>query len=46
MDVRCESCQTVYEFDDAMKPRGRRYLGDPEAVAKAMHAVVSQGKAK
>jgi len=36
----------VYEFDDAMKPRGRRYLGDPEAVAKAMHAVVSQGKAK
>src|SRR6476619_1509132 len=22
----------VYEFDDAMKPRGRRYLGDPEAV--------------
>src|SRR5437868_13947456 len=36
----------VYEFDDAMNVRGRRYLGDPEAVAKAMHAVVSQGKAK
>jgi 2,3-bisphosphoglycerate-dependent phosphoglycerate mutase len=36
----------VYAFDDAMKARGRRYLGDPEAVAKAMHAVVSQGKAK
>jgi 2,3-bisphosphoglycerate-dependent phosphoglycerate mutase len=36
----------VYEFDDAMKPRGRRYLGDPEAVAQAMHAVASQGKAK
>jgi 2,3-bisphosphoglycerate-dependent phosphoglycerate mutase len=36
----------VYEFDDAMRPRGRRYLGDPEAVAKAMHAVASQGKAK
>ena len=36
----------VYEFDDAMKPRGRRYLGDPEAVARAMHAVVAQGKAK
>jgi 2,3-bisphosphoglycerate-dependent phosphoglycerate mutase len=36
----------VYEFDDAMKPRGRRYLGDPEAIAKAMHAVASQGKAK
>ena len=36
----------VYEFDDAMRPRGRRYLGDPEAVANAMHAVASQGKAK
>ena len=36
----------VYEFDDAMKVRGRRYLGDPEAVANAMHAVASQGKAK
>ncbi len=36
----------VYEFDDSMKPRGRRYLGDPDAVAKAMHAVASQGKAK
>jgi len=36
----------VYEFDDAMKARGRRYLGDPEAVARAMHAVASQGKAK
>ena len=36
----------VYEFDDAMRPRGRRYLGDPEAIAKAMHSVASQGKAK
>ena len=36
----------VYEFDHAMKPRGRHYLGDPDAVAKAMHAVASQGKAK
>ena len=36
----------VYEFDDDMRPRGRRYLGDPDAVAKAMHAVASQGKAK
>jgi 2,3-bisphosphoglycerate-dependent phosphoglycerate mutase len=36
----------VYEFDDAMRPLGRRYLGDPEAVAKAMHVVASQGKAK
>ena len=36
----------VYEFDDSMKVRGRRYLGDPEAVANAMHAVASQGKAK
>jgi len=36
----------VYEFDDAMKPLGRRYLGDPEAIAAAMHSVASQGKAK
>jgi 2,3-bisphosphoglycerate-dependent phosphoglycerate mutase len=36
----------VYEFDDALRARGRRYLGDPEAVAKAMHGVASQGKAK
>jgi len=36
----------VYEFDDAMRARGHRYLGDPEAVAQAMHSVASQGKAK
>ena len=36
----------VYEFDDALRPLGRRYLGDPEAIAKAMHSVASQGKAK
>jgi 2,3-bisphosphoglycerate-dependent phosphoglycerate mutase len=36
----------VYEFDDAMRPLGRRYLGDQEAIAKAMHSVASQGKAK
>jgi 2,3-bisphosphoglycerate-dependent phosphoglycerate mutase len=36
----------VYEFDDAMKPRARRYLGDQEAIAQAMHSVASQGKAK
>ena len=36
----------VYEFDDAMRPRGRRYLGDQEAIANAMHSVASQGKAK
>ena len=29
-----------------MKPLGRRYLGDPEAIAAAMHSVASQGKAK
>jgi 2,3-bisphosphoglycerate-dependent phosphoglycerate mutase len=36
----------VYEFSDDMKPIRRYYLGDPEAVAKAMHSVASQGKAK
>jgi 2,3-bisphosphoglycerate-dependent phosphoglycerate mutase len=36
----------VYELDDALKPLRRYYLGDAEAVAAAMHSVVSQGKAK
>ncbi len=36
----------VYEFDDNMKATGRRYLGDPAAIAAAMHSVASQGKAK
>jgi len=29
-----------------MRPTDRRYLGDPEAVAKAMEAVSRQGQAK
>jgi 2,3-bisphosphoglycerate-dependent phosphoglycerate mutase len=36
----------VYEFDDAMKPLRRYYLGDQEAIARAMHSVATQGKAK
>ena len=36
----------VYDFDAAMRPLGRRYLGDQEAIAQAMHSVASQGKAK
>ena len=32
----------VYELDDALKPLGRRYLGDPEAVARATRAVANQ----
>jgi 2,3-bisphosphoglycerate-dependent phosphoglycerate mutase len=36
----------VYELDDTLKPLRRYYLGDPEAVARATHAVASQGKAK
>ena len=36
----------VYDLDADLKPLGRRYLGDPEAVAKAMEAVANQGKAK
>ena len=36
----------VYELDDRLAARGRRYLGDPAAVAAAMHSVASQGKAK
>ncbi|HXF79001.1 MAG TPA: 2,3-diphosphoglycerate-dependent phosphoglycerate mutase [Usitatibacter sp.] len=36
----------VYELDDSLRPLASYYLGDPEAVAKAQHAVASQGKAK
>jgi 2,3-bisphosphoglycerate-dependent phosphoglycerate mutase len=36
----------VYELDDSLRPLRSYYLGDPEAVAKAQHAVASQGKAK
>ncbi|MFQ5651851.1 MAG: 2,3-diphosphoglycerate-dependent phosphoglycerate mutase [bacterium] len=33
----------VYELDSALKPVRHRYLGDPEAVKKAMDAVAKQG---
>ena len=36
----------VYELDDNLKPTNRYYLGDPEAVKKAMAAVAAQGKSK
>jgi 2,3-bisphosphoglycerate-dependent phosphoglycerate mutase len=36
----------VYELDGDMKPLSHRYLGDPDAVAKAAAAVANQGKAK
>lgn len=36
----------VYELDEQMKPISHRYLGDPEAIAKAAAAVAAQGKAK
>ncbi len=36
----------VYELDDSLKVIRRYYLGDPAAVAAAMHSVVSQGKAR
>ncbi|MBF0254428.1 MAG: 2,3-diphosphoglycerate-dependent phosphoglycerate mutase [Candidatus Omnitrophica bacterium] len=36
----------VYELDDNLKPLKHYYLGDPEAVKKAMDAVAGQGKAK
>jgi 2,3-bisphosphoglycerate-dependent phosphoglycerate mutase len=35
----------VYELDAALKPIARRYLGDPEAAARAAAAVAKQGKA-
>jgi 2,3-bisphosphoglycerate-dependent phosphoglycerate mutase len=36
----------VYELDDSLKPSRSYYLGDAEAVARAQHAVASQGKAR
>ena len=36
----------VYELDDSLRAQRRYYLGDPEAIAAAMHSVASQGKAK
>jgi len=36
----------VYELDDDLKPIRSTYLGDEEAVKKAMQAVANQGKAK
>jgi len=36
----------VYELDDDLAPTDRRYLGDPQEVAKAMEAVSQQGRAK
>jgi 2,3-bisphosphoglycerate-dependent phosphoglycerate mutase len=34
----------VYELDEHLKPRQRYYLGDSEAIAKAMTAVANQGR--
>jgi 2,3-bisphosphoglycerate-dependent phosphoglycerate mutase len=36
----------VYELDEALRPLGHHYLGDPAEVAKRTAAVASQGKAK
>jgi len=36
----------VYELNENLKPIKSYYLGDPEAVKKAMEAVANQGKAK
>jgi len=36
----------VYELNNNLKPIKNYYLGDPEAVKKAMETVVNQGKAK
>jgi 2,3-bisphosphoglycerate-dependent phosphoglycerate mutase len=36
----------VYELDDNLKSIKSYYLGDPEAVKKAMEAVANQGKSK
>jgi len=35
----------VYDLDDDLKPRSRKFLGDPEAIAAAAAAVANQAKA-
>ena len=35
----------LYDLDDELEPRSRRFLGDPDAVAAAARAVAAQGKA-
>jgi len=35
----------VYTLDDGLRPRGKTYLGDTEAVRRAAEAVARQGKA-
>ncbi|MDW8259213.1 MAG: 2,3-bisphosphoglycerate-dependent phosphoglycerate mutase, partial [Gammaproteobacteria bacterium] len=35
----------LYEFDDALRPRGSRYLGDQEAIRAAAAAVKAQTEA-
>jgi 2,3-bisphosphoglycerate-dependent phosphoglycerate mutase len=35
----------VYELDDNLKPLKSYYLGDQDALKKAVEAVASQGKA-
>ena len=36
----------VYDLDEHLKPRGRRYLGDQAEIARRIAAVSAQGKAK
>ena len=36
----------VYELDENLAPQDHYYLGDPEAVTKAMQKVANQGKSK
>lgn len=36
----------VYELDDDLQPVGHHYLGDPEAVQRAISEVANQGKAR
>lgn len=36
----------VYELDEDLKPIKNYYLGDPDAIAKAMQSVANQGKKK
>lgn len=36
----------LYDLDDQLRARDRRYLGDPDAIARAAAAVAAQGKSQ
>ena len=45
-DTSSSTALNIYELDAALQTTGHHYLGDAEAVQKAIQAVANQGKAQ